>query len=241
MIKIADAAKYDQGLARQLDAWRYLRQEAPAKAWDALQAQLPAPVVKEFARRFRSGSKPAAAAPALQQSHSKALNVPYYSQRDNYRDADRTCFSSACAMALKYLIPGSISSDDQYIRTVFSIGDTTIAAVQTTALSRYGLRAVFRTNANFDTIRSEINIGYPVPFGYLHRGLPSAPTGGHWAVAIGYTASSLIVHDPYGQPDLVHGTTLSRQGQRLQFDYRQLQPRWLPKGNDGWCMILRKI
>jgi len=31
------------------------------------------------------------------------LDVPYYSQRDNYRDADRTCFSSTCAMLISAL------------------------------------------------------------------------------------------------------------------------------------------
>ena len=52
------------------------------------------------------------------------LDVPYYSQRDNYRDSSRTCFSSSCAMALVESVPGSISGDDEYVRTVFSIGDT---------------------------------------------------------------------------------------------------------------------
>ena len=30
------------------------------------------------------------------------LKVPYYPQTDNYRDADRTCNSSSCAMVLEY-------------------------------------------------------------------------------------------------------------------------------------------
>ena len=45
------------------------------------------------------------------------LNVPYYNQIDNYRDAQRTCNSSSCAMCLSFLKPGSIKGDDDYIRS----------------------------------------------------------------------------------------------------------------------------
>ena len=36
------------------------------------------------------------------------LSVRYFSQRDNYRDANRTCFSSTCAMLVEYLKPGTL-------------------------------------------------------------------------------------------------------------------------------------
>jgi hypothetical protein len=36
------------------------------------------------------------------------LNVPYYPQTDNYRDANRTCNSSSCAMCLEYFKPGTL-------------------------------------------------------------------------------------------------------------------------------------
>ena len=254
MIRFSDAAKYDQGLARQQDAWRYLYGAAPADAWDAFQAKLPDAVMAEFARRFRSGEAKAPAQavpprPPVQQQATRILTVPFYSQRDNYRDRDRTCFSSTNAMALKFLKPGAIQGDDDYIRTVFSIGDTTEAPVQIQALARYGVKAVFRQNANFELVRTQINNGIPVPFGWIHRGPVTAPRGsGHWALAIGYTATGLVVHDPWGEPDLVGGTTLSSKGQSLHYSYKNLGPRWMvePAGNGtyraaankGWCLLL---
>jgi hypothetical protein len=53
------------------------------------------------------------------------LDVPYFNQVDNYRDAQRTCNSSSCAMCLAFLKPGSIKGDDEYVKKVFEIGDTT--------------------------------------------------------------------------------------------------------------------
>ena len=43
----------------------------------------------------------------------KVLDVQYFSQLDNYRDASRTCYSSSCAMLLDYVNPGAISGDDE--------------------------------------------------------------------------------------------------------------------------------
>jgi hypothetical protein len=44
------------------------------------------------------------------------LAVPYFNQVDNYRDAQRTCNSSSCAMCLAFLKPGVIKGDDEYVK-----------------------------------------------------------------------------------------------------------------------------
>lgn len=244
MIRFSNAAKYDQGLARQSAAWRYVFNSAPPEAWDAFQDKLPEEVVNEFANLYRSGAKTVQAQPTAppfpaKPETSRILSVTYYSQRDNYRDSDRTCFSSTCAMALKFLKPAAISGDDAYIRTVFSLGDTTKADAQIKALARYGVKAVFRQDATFDLVRRQIDLGYPVPFGWLHRGPVVKPQGGgHWALAIGYTSQGLVVHDPWGEPDLITGATLSNQGRSLRYSYKNLGPRWMVSGNDGWCLLL---
>jgi len=69
------------------------------------------------------------------------LAVPFYPQTDNYRDANRTCNSSACAMCLEYFKPGTLKGpkgDDAYVQKVFQIGDTTDHLVQTKVLASYG-------------------------------------------------------------------------------------------------------
>jgi hypothetical protein len=53
----------------------------------------------------------------------------YYPQTDSATGhGDRMCFSSTCAMAIKYLLPGALrgsNADDDYLRTVLKYGDTT--------------------------------------------------------------------------------------------------------------------
>jgi lysozyme len=166
------------------------------------------------------------------------LNVPYYTQRDNQRDPMRTCFSSSCAMLLKYLKPNSISSDDQYINTVFKHGDTTNPTAQLEALQDYGLAASFKQNGSWDEIDDLLERGIPVPIGILHKGPVSNPTGGgHWLVIIGRTADnkSVYVNDPFGDLDLINGNYVSTKGAKLKYSRRNLGPRWLVESpTSGW-------
>jgi lysozyme len=166
------------------------------------------------------------------------LNVPYYSQRDNQRDPMRTCFSSSCAMLLKYLKPNSITSDDQYINTVFKYGDTTSPTSQLEALQDYGLAASFKQNGSWDEIDDLLERGIPVPIGILHKGPVNNPTGGgHWLVIIGRTADnkSVYVNDPFGDLDLINGTYVSTKGAKLKYSKKNLGPRWLVESpTSGW-------
>ena len=43
------------------------------------------------------------------------------------------------------------------------------------------------------------------------------PTGsGHWLIVYGHTPSKVVVNNPVGEPDLIHGTTLNATGMGLQ-------------------------
>jgi len=166
------------------------------------------------------------------------LNVPYYSQRDNQRDPMRTCFSSSCAMLLKYLKPGSITSDDQYINTVFKYGDTTSPTAQLEALQDYGLSASFKQNGSWDDIDDLLEKGIPIPVGVLHKGPVTNPTGGgHWLVIIGCTVDgkSVYVNDPFGEMDLINGGYIKSNGSKLKYSKKNLGPRWLVESpTSGW-------
>jgi hypothetical protein len=168
------------------------------------------------------------------------LPTPYQSQRDNYRDAWRTCFSSSCAMLLMTLKPGVIHSDDEYIKTVFTIGDTTNSTVQIKALHHYGVDARFKTNGNRALVQQQIDAGKPVPAGFLHHGSASAPSGtGHWLCIIGYDATGYIVHDPWGAMNVATGEYGSTFGAKQHYDYKTFEPRWMVDGpNSGWCIVV---
>ena len=166
------------------------------------------------------------------------LDVPYYSQRDNVKDPMRTCFSSSCAMLLKFLKPNSITGDDQYIKTVFKYGDTTSSSVQLEALEEYGVKAEFHQDGKWSDIDSQLTRGIPVPIGILHKGPVTNPTGGgHWIIVIGRNEdnTAYIVHDPFGDLDLVMGGYLSSIGKAKLYSKKNLGPRWLVESQtSGW-------
>ena len=172
----------------------------------------------------------------------KELDTRYFSQRDNYRDASRTCFSSSCAMLLETLKPGTLpgeKGDDKYIQRVFEYGDTTDAYTQLKALISFEVQAKFVQNASVETVKEQIDKGVPVPIGILHHGPASAPSGGgHWICVVGYDSKGFIVHDPWGEIDHASGSYVSTDGDRLSYSYSLIGSRWtVANPNDGWAII----
>ena len=166
------------------------------------------------------------------------LNVPYYPQTDNYRDANRTCNSSACAMCLEYFKPGTLigkKGDDAYIRKVFAIGDTTNHLVQTRVLNSYGIKSSFHYHLSFSDLDRELSKRRPVVIGILHRGTLAHPTGGHMVVVIGKTLSGdYIVNDPYGSLNDSY-TSSVYNGKGAIYKRSELARRWTPEGpTSGW-------
>lgn len=180
---------------------------------------------------------------------SKLLPVKqYYPQTDSRTSHSyRMCFSSTCAMGLKYLLPDALkgsNADDDYLRRVFRYGDTISSQAQLRALDSYGINGRFGTNGTRSLIESEINKGYPVAVGFLHHGPVHAPRGGgHWILAIGYNDTSLICHDPYGELDNVNGgyVRIGSGGKQVAYTWRNWLPRWEADGpGTGWYITFRK-
>ena len=236
----AQATNKTNPLEHQNKAWAY--------AWGILSKEQQA----EFLKKFRNSPDTTTKFSNLTDTVTKFSNssdittkfsnplaVQYMSQRDNYRDASRTCFSSSCAMLLKFLKPGSIKTDDDYIKVVFTLGDTTESATQLAALKHFGLSAKFVTNGNRALIKKQIDSGKPVPAGFLHHGTPSQPTGGgHWLCIIGYDDTGYWVNDPWGEADLLNGTYPNTDGAKKHYSYKNFEPRWMADGpNTGWCIV----
>lgn len=176
------------------------------------------------------------------QPKGNPLSVPWFSQLDSATDqAARMCFSSSCAMLTAFLRPGSLlgpNGDDQYLQTVQSYGDSTDPQAQLKALASYGIKAEFTINADFALIEKQINAGIPVPCGYLHRGSVANPSGGHWLIVVGYTEKHVIVHDPYGEADLIYGTTVNAVARFCKYSRENFGKRWIVEGpGSGWAII----
>lgn len=202
----------------------------------------------EKARRVLLGSSVDPSSRLVTESE-RCLHVPYFSQRDSATThAHRMCFSSSCAMLLAALKPGDLqgrNADDEYLKRVFETGmDTTQAEAQLQALRSYGVAARFVQDADFRTIEEQIDKGIPVPCGYLHRGPVDQPSGGgHWLCVIGYTPDAVIVHDPYGDCDLIRGGHVAVSGERLLYSRKNFGKRWmLDRSNryvpgHGWAIL----
>lgn len=174
---------------------------------------------------------PASSAPAASNGAIQ-LPVPYFSQRDNQEQPDRTCNTSSCAMVAKFL-GANISEDDDYFQYVIKYGDTTDHGAQTQALTELRIQSTWNTNLDFDDLDKSLASGLPAVIGILHRGSRSAPTGGHMIVAIGRNAEGdYIINDPYG--NLLDEYT-TKEGGGLTYSRQELTCRWTAEGpKTGW-------
>ncbi|MCS5705009.1 glycoside hydrolase family protein [Synechococcus sp. FGCU-3] len=185
------------------------------------------------------------------------VGVPRFQQRDSEQPSqrDRSCFSSSCAMLLEAIKPGTLkgaNGDDQYLAVVQRFGDTTDASAQLRALAHYGVTARLVQTADFQLLEQQINRGIPVPCGYIHRGPVERPTGsGHWLIVYGHTPTHVVVNDPWGEPDLVHGTTLNAKGMGLRFSRLNFARRWMVQRTGdgtyqyapghGWAVVVDQV
>jgi hypothetical protein len=210
---------------------------------------------QQYTQDTGQAAEQAAATGSRPSRHPNPLvGVPCFQQRDSAQRSqrDRSCFSSSCAMLLEALKPGTLpgaNGDDQYLAVVQRYGDTTDATAQLQALAHYGVAAQLVQDADFGLIEQQIARGIPVPCGYIHRGPVERPTGsGHWLIVVGHTPTHLVVHDPWGEPDLVSGATLNANGMGLRFSRRNFGRRWMvePIGGGayryapgrGWAMLV---
>lgn len=181
-------------------------------------------------------------------AQSKILKVKYFPQRDSRTThAARMCFSSACAMMADYVNPSAIDvaeqEDDYYMKNyVFKHGDTTDPSAQLKALKALSVSAKYSQKLSQEDIISQIDKKIPVPIGILHHGHITAPTGGgHWICVIGYDLNTkqYIVHDPYGELDLINGGYYgSTNGASQRYSFQNLNKRWMVEGNgSGWGIM----
>ena len=173
----------------------------------------------------------------------------YYPQTDSATGhGDRMCFSSTCAMAIKFLRPDALkgsNADDDYLRTVLKYGDTTSSTSQIKACQQYGVLASFYQKGTKQSLLNELKAGYPVAVGILHKGHVSNPVGGgHWMLLIGDDGTNGIFHDPYGEMDNVNGgyVKVGSGGKEVKYSWKNWLQRWEVEGSGtGWFMTFRPV
>lgn len=226
-IRLVDAARWDRQLPHQMAAWQWL------------QEQLTPQQLAEFAVLYRAGPASSQVQPL---PRNPLVAVPYFPQLDNGPEGYRQCQTSAIAMILSYLQVPGIHDDLDYLKVVNRYGDTTRQQAHQLALRALDVRARFVQNMTVAQAQAEIRAGLPVAMGILHRGPVTAPSGGgHWIVAYGFTDKAWIVHDPYGELDLVNGGWTAQgglHGMQQAYSFKNTNPRWLIEGPaSGWAWV----
>ena len=172
------------------------------------------------------------------------LPVPYLHQQDMASDGWRKCFTTTAAMLAEYLgaEPRGVAGERAYDAVRANYGDTTVAEAQLAGLRHLGLNAHYATDGTKQKLIDLLDQGHPVGLGMLHHGSTAHPTGGHWILAIGYTPTHCIVHDPYGEQDLVAGSWAHQGtgGEGVHYSWANLLPRWMPGGSGGWYLWATK-
>ena len=146
-------------------------------------------------------------------------------------------------MMLRWLKGEQCCTDTDYLQVVTRLGGTTIGASQVRALAHFGVEAKFVTDMTRELCNALLRNGEVVGLGYLHKGPVTAPYGfGHWCLAWDLLPGEkrIRVHDPAGDPDLVRGGFISREGCDLTFSWRNFGPRFLPYGeSSGYALFLK--
>jgi hypothetical protein len=118
-------------------------------------------------------------------------------------------------------------------------------AAQLKALQSLGLKAKFINNGSAATLENEIRNNRPVACGWLHQGPVSKPTGGgHWGVICGFTATHFVIHDPFGEGNMVAGNYINNSsvaGKNVRYNKKDWLARWEVDGrNTGWAILVSK-
>ena len=141
------------------------------------------------------------------------------------------------------------NGDDPYLAVVQRFDDSTDAPAQLRALAHFGVTARLVQTTDYPLIEQQIARGIPVPCGYIHRGPVARPTGsGHWLLVYGHPPTHVVVNDSWGEPDLIHGSTLNANGMGLHFSRLNFGKRWMvePIGGGayryaagkGWAVLV---
>jgi hypothetical protein len=214
--------------------------EAVTQLWAALDLGFPSVLDEEATWAKTFSSKPPAKNPLVR---------PYCSQLDNGPNGWRQCQTSSIAMELIGTKTPKILDDLDYLRIVQKYGDTTLQQSHIKALTELKVPHKFsNTWGSPDVIKKAIDSGKGFIAGLLHHGPVTAPSGGgHYVLIYGYTATAWMVHDPYGELDLVNGGWANRaigSGKAVTYSFKNFNARWDCKApgqtrKEQWGWILR--
>lgn len=208
--------------------------EGVSQLWGLMDLACPG-LLNEEAKWARTFSTPA-------QAPRQPLVRPYCSQQDNGREGWRQCQTSSIAMELIGTKAKGILDDLDYLAIVNKYGDTTLQTSHQKALNQLGIKHQFSTQwENTNAIKAAIDSGRGFIAGVLHHGPITTPKGGgHYVLIYGYTKTHWLVHDPFGELDLIRGGWSNQapgSGKAQNYSFNNFNPRW-DCGGQQWGWVL---
>ena len=243
-----------------LQYYRKMPHQDEALTW--LQQQLPADLLAEFARRWRSNPTPAPA-PTLPQTvaaiaantvgstnvtptvqvqpqttDTVQLKVPYLSQLDNTLDPHGTCNVTSASMCMAYLghpirNAQNLQIEDELNQYCYDHGlDRHVPGDIAKVIRAYGYKDDFQPDAKWGDVKKWLAGGNPC---IVHGWFTGS---GHIIAIIGYNKKGWIVHDPYGEwyPE---GYDTNRSGAGLTYSYEMMK-RVCGTDGDLWIHYVSK-
>ena len=165
------------------------------------------------------------------------LGVPYFSQRDNPRNASATCNVTSIAMIFYYYGVRSKSGGQledellQWCINRYGAGSQTDHTVLSNLIKAYGFETSFSTTRKWAEVKSELMNRRPVVLG------GDFTASGHIVTLIGFTPQGYIANDPWG--NALTGYT-NTEGRKLLYSYAYLDRVAGPDGKVWAHFIARK-
>lgn len=134
------------------------------------------------------------------------LSVPYFRQDTNY-----SCGPATIQMICAFY--GYRESERDLMRLAKTTTTGTSHGNLISATLKFGLYVYLNTDTTLQEIKYFLDSGIPVVVNYTE---PSTEDG-HYAVAVGYSAKHLILHDPWNGP-------------HFHLPWREFERRWYDHG-----------
>lgn len=233
----ADIAKEKLNLETEFD---WLRRSPSQIEW--LQKQISIPTLQTFTKKWRhqdgikfidSDDDP--------EDIKVYKKLPYFTQLDNPIKPHSTCFSSSTWMA-KESIFYTGKDDANYVKQVMGgkfgrkgySNPSIYWDVHVKGLAFYGIKAQINWSNSWDEAINQFEeTGFLTPINLLHRRHISNPGGGHIVClgalerdANGNKTGRIEVRDPYGELNLINGTSDLKASGIYYATLKNLRRRW---------------
>ncbi len=165
------------------------------------------------------------------------LNVPYFSQMDNYFNPTGSCNVTSIAMCLQFLGAKRRIKigqfEDELYEYAIDQGYSRWSPYDLAKIVRdYGYQDYFTESALIEDVQDWLASGNPaVIHGYF-------TSFGHIMPVVGYDADGFFVHDPYGEW-FPTGYRNDLSGEYLHYSYRLIRNVCMPDGN-FWVHFISK-